>query len=55
MSNPLPRHGPGDLRKSRSHAGGNAVMHLFSECDRLGEACFVNPVDHINAILWRAD
>jgi hypothetical protein len=35
--------------------GGNAVMGLFSECDRLGEACFVNPVGHINVILWRAD
>jgi hypothetical protein len=35
--------------------GGNAVMRLFSECDRLGEASFVNPVGHINVILWRAD
>ena len=30
--------------------GGNAVLGLFSECDRLGEVCFVNPVGHINAI-----
>jgi len=35
--------------------GGNTVMRLFSECDRLGEACFVNPVGHINVILSRAD